>query len=111
MFDRSKMTRCPSHPGAVIKGLYLEPAQISISTLAEHIGVSRKTLSRIINGHAGVTPEMSLRLSKALNTSPDLWMNMQRGYDLWMAENSNTDWQSITPLPGLHQQTQDTAQQ
>lgn len=111
MLDRSKMTRRPSHPGAVIKGLYLEPAGISIAALAAHIGVSRKTLSKIINGRGSVTPDMSLRLAKALNTSPGLWLNMQKGYDLWMAEHEGEDWQSIEPLPGLHNAPQPPQEQ
>ena len=101
MLDRSKMTRRPSHPGEVIKGLYLEPAGISIAALAAHVGVSRKTLSKIINGRGSVTPDMSLRLSKALKTSPGLWLSMQKGYDLWVAEHEGDDWQHIEPLPGL----------
>jgi addiction module HigA family antidote len=102
MLDRSKMTRRPSHPGEVIKGLYLEPAGISIAALAAHVCISRKTLSKIINGRGSVTPDMSLRLSKALGTSPGLWLNMQKGYDLWMAEQEKSEWQNIEPLPGLH---------
>jgi addiction module HigA family antidote len=74
----------PVHPGVVLKGLYLEPMELSITQAASKLGVARKTLSQLINGHMGVSAEIAIRLSKALNTTPLLWMNMQRGYDLWV---------------------------
>lgn len=76
----------PPHPGEVLWGLDMEPAGLSIKTVAERLGVDGKTISRIINGHAGVTAEMSILLGKAFNMTPDLWLNMQRNYDLWHAE-------------------------
>ena len=76
----------PVHPGTVLKGLYLEPMEINITQAAAQLGVARKTLSQLINGHMGVSAEMAIRLSKALNTTPQLWMNMQQSYDLWAAE-------------------------
>jgi addiction module HigA family antidote len=81
----------PVHPGVVLKGLYLEPIRITITQAASKLGVARKTLSQLINGHMGVNAEMAIRLSKALNTSPQLWMNMQQGYDLWVAEKKSAD--------------------
>ena len=78
----------PPHPGEVLKGLYLDPLQVSVTAAAEKLGVTRKTLSQLINGHSGVSAEMAVRLSKALGTSPELWMNMQQAYDLWNAEKS-----------------------
>ena len=74
------------HPGAVLKGLYLEPMEITITQAAGRLGVARKILSQLVNGHMGISAEMAIRLSKALNTTPQLWMNMQQGYDLWVAE-------------------------
>jgi len=79
----------PVHPGAVLKGLYLDSMEISITEAANKLGVARKTLSQLVNGHMGVSAEMAIRLSKALNTSPQLWMNMQQGYDLWVAEKKS----------------------
>jgi addiction module HigA family antidote len=76
----------PKHPGAILKGLYLEPMEITITQAANNLGMARKTLSQLVNGHMGVSAEMAIRLSKALNTSPQLWLNMQQGYDLWVAE-------------------------
>lgn len=72
----------PVHPGEILKGLYLEPLEITITAAASQLGITRKTLSQLINGHAGVSAEMALRLSKALNTTPELWLNMQQSYDL-----------------------------
>jgi antitoxin HigA-1 len=76
----------PPHPGEVIRGLCLEPLDISVTDAAEALGVSRKTLSSILNGRAGISPEMALRLSIAFNTSPESWMNQQTQYDLWLVK-------------------------
>lgn len=76
----------PPHPGEIIKELCLEPLELSITAAAEALGVSRKTLSSIINGKAGISPEMAVRLSIAFNTSSESWLNQQAQYDLWQAE-------------------------
>lgn len=76
----------PAHPGEVLKGLYLDPMGKTITQAAEDLGVSRRTLSMLINGHLGVSAEMALRLSTALGTTPELWLNMQLSYDLWEAK-------------------------
>ena len=76
----------PTHPGQVLKTIYLEPLGISQAEAAENLGVARKTLSMLLNGHQGISAEMALRLGKAFNTTPELWLNMQRNYDLWNAE-------------------------
>src|SRR5580698_10124867 len=81
----------PVHPGFVLKGLYLEPMEINTTQAANKLGVARKTLSQLVNVHMGVSAEMAIRLSKALNTTPQLWMNMQQGYDLWVAEKKSAD--------------------
>lgn len=75
----------PPHPGEVLWGLDMQPAGLTINAVAERLGVDRKTISRIINGHAGITAEMAILLGKAFNTTPDLWLNMQQNYDLWQA--------------------------
>ncbi len=72
----------PPHPGTVLKD-YL--AGTSVTAAAVHLGVTRATLSRILNGAAGVSAEMALRLSDALGTSAELWIGMQAHYDLWQA--------------------------
>ncbi|MCG8045870.1 MAG: HigA family addiction module antitoxin [Candidatus Thiodiazotropha endolucinida] len=76
----------PPHPGEIIKELCLEPLGISITEAAKALGVSRKTLSSIINGNAGISPEMAVRLSIAFNISSESWLNQQTQYDLWEAE-------------------------
>lgn len=86
----------PVHPGMILKGLYLEPMEINITQAANKLGVARKTLSQLVNGHMGVSAEMAIRLSKALNTTLQLWMNMQQGYDLWVAEKKS---ESIHVVP------------
>ena len=76
----------PPHPGEVLKEFCLEPLDLSVTRAAEALGVSRKTLSAILNGRAGISPEMALRLSKAFGTSPESWLNQQMHYDLWATE-------------------------
>jgi addiction module HigA family antidote len=76
----------PPHPGEIIRELCLKPLDISVSEAAKALGVSRKTLSAILNGRAGVSPEMAVRLSIAFDTSAESWMNQQAQYDLWHAE-------------------------
>ncbi len=76
----------PPHPGEVLRELCLDPLGLSVTRAAEALGVSRKTLSAILNGRAGVSPEMALRLSKAFGTSPESWLNQQMHYDLWVTE-------------------------
>jgi addiction module HigA family antidote len=78
----------PPHPGEILKELCLEPLGVSVTRAAEALGVSRKTLSSILNGRAGISPEMAIRLSKALGTSPESWLNQQMQYDLWVTEQS-----------------------
>lgn len=67
----------PPHPGEVLKGLYLDPLNVTVTEAALALNVARKTLSGLVNGRSGISPEMALRLAKALNTSPELWLNMQ----------------------------------
>ena len=76
----------PPHPGEVLKTLCLEPLNLSVTEAAQALGVSRKTLSAILNGRAGISPEMAVRLSIAFSTSAESWLNQQTQYDLWHAE-------------------------
>ena len=76
----------PPHPGEVLKGLYLEELNITITQAAKDLGISRVALSEIVNGRRGISPEMAFRLAKALDTDPEMWMNMQKIYDLWKME-------------------------
>lgn len=94
-------TRKPTHPGAMLRLDYLEPLDMSVTALAERLGVSRKHLSGIVNERAGVTPDMALRLSRALGTTPGLWLNLQQAFDLWEATRTPGDWQKVQALPSL----------
>ncbi len=76
----------PPHPGLIIKELCIEPLGLTITDTAKALGISRKTLSSIINGKAGISPEMAVRLSIAFNTSSESWINQQSQYDLRQAE-------------------------
>lgn len=78
----------PPHPGEIIRELCLEPLELSVTDAAKGLGVSRKTLSAILNGHAGISPEMALRLSMAFDTTPESWLNQQTQYDLWNAKKA-----------------------
>ena len=76
----------PPHPGEVIKELCLDPLSLTVTAAAEGLGVSRRALSALINGHAGISPDMAIRLSKAFGRSPESWLQLQLQYDLWDAE-------------------------
>ncbi len=100
------MIRRPTHPGNIIKEDYLLPLSITIKDMADALGVSRKTLSKIINERGAITPDMALRLSRAFDTTPDFWLNLQKNYDLWHAEKESQEWKKVRTLPKsvLHQQ-------
>ena len=90
--------REPTHPGKIIREDYLKPLAITISKFASVLGVSRKTLSKILNGRGTITPDMALRLARAFNTTADFWLNLQKNHDLWQAEHISNDWQRVKPL-------------
>ena len=75
----------PPHPGEFISAVYLEPNGLSGRELAAKLGVAPSTLNRVLTGASGVSPEMALRLSKCLGRSPESWLAMQYGHDLWRA--------------------------
>ena len=75
----------PPHPGRSIKDACLEPLGLTVTEAAKVLGVARHTLSRVINGQAGISPEMAIRLEKAFGGSADAWLRMQTAYDLAQA--------------------------
>jgi len=83
----------PSHPGGILKRLYLDALAISNSQFAEILGVSRRTVSKMVNQRGAITADMALRLSLAFNTTQDLWLNLQKNYDIWRAYHRATEWQ------------------
>lgn len=74
----------PPHPGEFIKATYMDPSGLSCRYLAKQLDVAASTLNRILKGQSGISPEMALRLSKALGRSPESWLAMQQAYDLWI---------------------------
>lgn len=80
----------PPHPGGIVRDFCLEPLELSVTQAAGALGVTRKTLSQLLNGKAGISPEMALRLSIVFGRSPEGWLRLQQQYDLWKA-NQNLD--------------------
>ncbi len=78
----------PPHPGEVLRELCVKPLGLTVTQTATALGVSRKTLSRILNARAGISPEMAVRLSLAFGTTAESWMNQQVQYDLWRVERT-----------------------
>lgn len=76
----------PPHPGLVVRRMLIDGAELSVTEAAKALGVGRVTLSKILNKKSGISAEMAIRLSLALNTSSEMWINMQSMYDLWQAE-------------------------
>ena len=76
----------PLHPGEIIRTLCIEETGLNVTEAAKRLGVDRTTFSRLINGHAGISPEMAIRLSIALEKPAKMWMNLQRDFDLYKAE-------------------------
>ena len=81
----------PPHPGEVLRELCLEPLGLSVTRAAAALGVSRKTLSALLNGRTGISPEMAIRLSIAFDTSAESWLNQQTQYDLWQARQKQRE--------------------
>ena len=77
------MMHNPPHPGEVIKTLCMEPLNLTVTATAKALGVSRKAVSELVNGHTGISPEMAVRLSIAFDTTPESWLTQQMQYDLW----------------------------
>jgi len=78
----------PPHPGEIIREFCIEPLNLSVTEAANALGVTRKTLSALINGRSGISPEMALRLSKVFGRTPEGWLRLQLQFDLWKTEQS-----------------------
>jgi len=87
----------PPHPGEFIRDVYLDPFDISTRHLAAKLRVSPSTLSRLLKGDNGISPEMALRLSRVLGRTPESWLAMQDTYDLWVAR-STVNLEGIEPM-------------
>ena len=86
----------PMHPGEFIKQAYVDDLGLSIRKIAKGLNVAPSTLARLVKGESNVTPEMAMRLSKALHGSPELWLNMQKNFDLWQLRKM--DMRSVTKI-------------
>jgi addiction module HigA family antidote len=75
----------PVHPGKILRTLFMDELGIGVKQMAQDLDVTPKTVSALVNGHQGISVEMALRLSKAFGTSSDIWINLQKDYDLWKA--------------------------
>ena len=87
--------RAPNHPGGILKRQYLEPMTLTVSELAKTLSVSRKTVSKILNERGSISADMALRLSRAFNTTPQLWLTLQQNYDLWHAVQDSNNWKKV----------------
>lgn len=86
----------PPHPGEILHDLWLEPLELSITRAAEALGVSRKTLSEIVNGRAAISPEMAVRLEMAFGKSAESWLAHQAAYDLWQIEQHKEEFHVLS---------------
>ncbi|MDP6041607.1 MAG: HigA family addiction module antitoxin [Candidatus Latescibacteria bacterium] len=98
----------PPHPGEVLREDYFKPLGLSVTEAAKGLDISKKQLSQIVNGKAGISPAMALKLAHAFDTTPQLWLNMQDQYDLWHAEkdidlDTVASWHKNTPMENAKQ--------
>ena len=104
--DRLSQTRCPSHPGEILQGLYLDPLGLSIDEFAKKISISPDIIAALVKEEISITIDLALRFSQAFNTTPELWLNLQRNLDLWKARRGDQTWRLIQPI-----QRQENSQQ
>ncbi|MEX2517335.1 MAG: HigA family addiction module antitoxin [Gammaproteobacteria bacterium] len=92
----------PAHPGEILRELVMNPLQLSVTEVSEHLGVSRKTLSKILNGRGSITPEMALRLEMAFEKpSADHWLKLQLAHDLWQTRQTKSKL-SVEPFTEIY---------
>ncbi len=97
--NKGKMKRRPTHPGEMLREDFLSDYGLTVSRLAEAVGVSRQSINEILRGRRAVSPEMSLRLARLFGNSPEFWLNAQRAVDLWDAAQAiKKDVVRIKPL-------------
>lgn len=90
-------TRKPIHPGIILEEHYLKSLDLNLQDIADHLGIARNTLFKLRTGRAHITPAIALTLATAFDTSPQLWLNLQQKYDLWI-EESKASYSMIGPL-------------
>lgn len=87
--------RKPTHPGEILDEDYIKPLKLNLQKLADRLGIARNTLFKIRAGEASVTPAIALSLAEAFDTTPQLWLNLQINYDLWVEEHEHKRVQPI----------------
>ena len=100
--------KTPPHPGRIVRQECLEPLGLSVTDAAQRLGVNRNTLNNLVNGQAGISPEMAVRLSKAFGSTPRTWLGMQMDYDLARAE-AQADSIQVEPVPRPAEDTTQSA--
>jgi antitoxin HigA-1 len=97
--NSTRMKRRPTHPGEMLREDFLPDYGLTVSRLAQAVGVSRQSINELLRGHRGVSPEMALRLARLFANSPEFWLNAQRSVDLWDATQAiKKDVARIKPL-------------
>ncbi len=89
--------RKPVHPGLILEEHYIKPLNLNLQELANHLGIARNTLFKIRTGRASITPAIALALAEAFDTTPQLWLNLQQKYDLWIEENEK-EYEHVAPI-------------
>lgn len=97
----SERKRKPNHPGIILDGLYIKPLNLNLQELADNLDISRNSLFKIRIGKANITPSLAIRLAEAFDTTPNLWLNLQQKYDIWVEENEKTH-KPVIPLYRTH---------
>ena len=92
-----KRKRKPTHPGKILDELYIKPLNLNLQKLADRLQIARNSLFKIRSGRASITPVVAIALSEAFDTTPQLWLNLQQTYDLWVEENEY-EHDSIQPI-------------
>lgn len=84
------LMKTPPHPGRIVRRECIEPLGLTVTAAAKGLGVTRKTLSELLNGQSGISPEMAIRLSKAFGSRPEIWLGIQMDYDLAQAQKKTS---------------------
>ncbi|MCH8237538.1 MAG: HigA family addiction module antidote protein [Proteobacteria bacterium] len=96
-----KKNRRPTGPGRILREYYLNPRGLSINKFAENTGLTRKHVSNIVNGHAGITSETAIRFARVLETTPQYWLNLQNAVDLYDARKNLAKWRPSKVHPAI----------
>ena len=95
---KKSIQHSPTHPGKILSEMYFEPLKLSITEASGKLLIARPNLSAIVNGKAGISPLMAIKLSRAFNTTPHYWLNLQANYDLWQVMQMDKDIKKIKAL-------------